>query len=65
MWDSVEQAGPMVQIILARRATEFDGVGFSSGVFESRFNWSLEPELEYELRSWAHFKKQTQGKPKI
>src|SRR5262245_45649845 len=64
MWDSVEQAGPMVQIILARRATEVDGVGFSSGLFESRFKWSLEPELEYELRSWAHFNNQTRKNPR-
>lgn len=42
MADSVLQAGPMVQMILARRMSPFAGVGISSGFSRFAFNQILD-----------------------
>ena len=52
MADSVEQAGPMVQMILARRdSLPFGGIGLSSGFEWLGFNIVLDREISREMRS--------------
>src|SRR5215475_8236623 len=46
IWDSEQQAGPIVQMIFARRLTKFEWVGFSSGLLEPVFKWS--PRQEWD-----------------